>query len=123
MTKKQLVEAFVLECKQEQEWRERWEANHIEFDSYFKDSGKIEKEKNFVDRYESQHYTYKYGVMLKKPFVIESQDPVVRWYFQNPNDSMYTMASKFDITYREVSHRISNYLKTRTNEKGNKIFA
>ena len=26
---KKLVEAFVLEQKQEQEWKERWAANHI----------------------------------------------------------------------------------------------
>ena len=39
---KKLVEAFVLECKQEQEWKERFKANHIEFDDYFKYSGEVE---------------------------------------------------------------------------------
>lgn len=39
---KKLVEAFVLECKQEQEWKERFKANHIEFDNYFKYSGEVE---------------------------------------------------------------------------------
>ena len=27
---------FIEECKQEQEWKERWKSNHIEFDDYFK---------------------------------------------------------------------------------------
>ena len=39
---KELVKAFILECKQEQEWKKRWEANHIEFDHYFKYSGEVE---------------------------------------------------------------------------------
>ena len=32
---RELVEAFILECKQQQEWEERWKANHIDFDNYF----------------------------------------------------------------------------------------
>jgi|8_EtaG_2_1085327.scaffolds.fasta_scaffold00038_14 hypothetical protein len=39
---KELVDAFILECKQEQEWKERFKANHIEFDNYFKYSGEVE---------------------------------------------------------------------------------
>ncbi len=39
---KKLVEAFVLEYRQEQEWKERFKANHIEFDNYFKYSGEVE---------------------------------------------------------------------------------
>ena len=53
MNKKELIDAFVLECKQEQEWKERFKANHIDFWNYFKYSGKIEKEEfynvNFLD--------------------------------------------------------------------------
>ncbi len=40
---KELVRAFVLECKQEQEWKERFKANHIDFNDYFKYSGDIEE--------------------------------------------------------------------------------
>ena len=39
---KELVKAFIEECKQDQEWKERWEANHIDFDNYFKYSGEVE---------------------------------------------------------------------------------
>ena len=42
MTVKELAKAFVQECKQEQEWKKRWEANHIDFDNYFTYSGEVE---------------------------------------------------------------------------------
>ena len=116
---KELVRHFVEECKRDQEWAERWASNHIEFDNYFNYSGKIEKTTEIIETYYSQG---KYGMMLQHP-IIKSKDPVVLWYFQNPNESMYSIAIRFSITYREVSIRISNYLKTRTNDKGEEIFA
>jgi len=60
-------------------------------------------------------------MMLEKP-ILKAKDPVVRWYFQNPNESMYNIAIRFNVSYKEVSNRISKYLKTRTNEQGKKIF-
>jgi len=119
MINKKLVEAFILECKQEQEWKEKVKDNYIEFDYYFKYSGRIEKTKEIIDHYYSHG---KYGVMLEKP-ILRSKDPIVRWYFQNPNESMVSIAIKFNISYREVSRKIGKYLKTRTDDKGNKIFA
>ena len=116
---KELVRHFVQECINNQEWDERCKSNHIEFEHYFKYSGKIEKTREIIDHYYSHG---KYGMMLEKP-ILRAKDPVVRWYFQNPDESMYNMAIKFNITYREVSRKISNYLKTKINEKGNKIFA
>ena len=123
MADKKLIEAFILECKQEQEWKERFKANHIDFWDYFKYSGKVEKEENFIDRYEAKHYAHKYGVMLKRPFINKAKDPVVRWYFQNPNESLYSMAIRFNLSYSEVRKKISKYFKTRTNDKGEQIFA
>ena len=114
-----LVRHFVEECKRDQEWAERYQSNHIEFENYFKYSGEIEKSLPMIDR----HYTTgKYGMMLHPP-TLRSKDPVVRWYFQNPNEPMYDIAIKFNITYREVSSKISKYLETRTNDRGEKIFA
>ena len=49
---------FVEEYRQEQEWKERWKANHIEFDNYFKYSGKTEeltKEMEEYFKYEKMH--------------------------------------------------------------------
>jgi hypothetical protein len=40
---KELIENLILECKQEQEWKERYKQNFIEFDNYFKYSGKVEE--------------------------------------------------------------------------------
>ena len=50
---KELIENLILECKQEQEWKERYNQNFIEFDNYFKYSGKVEP------------YTEDYLVFLK----------------------------------------------------------
>ena len=52
---KKLVEAFVLEQKQEQEWKERWAANHIEFDNYFKYSGMVEPNKILISHWKYDH--------------------------------------------------------------------
>ena len=96
-----------------------WNRNYIEFDKYFKYSGKIEKTSEIMTQYYSAG---KYGMMLQKP-VLRSKDPIVRWYFQNPNESIISISYKFDVTYNEVRSRISKYLKTKTNEKGYQIFA
>ena len=45
---KELVKAFILECKYEKEWKDKWKSNHIEFDTYFKNSGWIEETKEVV---------------------------------------------------------------------------
>jgi len=42
---KELVRHFVAECKEDKEWHERWEANHIDMDDWFKYSGEVEEEK------------------------------------------------------------------------------
>ena len=48
MNKKELVKAFVQECKEEQEWKQRWSENHIEFDTFFKNSGYIEPTQEII---------------------------------------------------------------------------
>jgi hypothetical protein len=52
---KELVKAFIAECKQEQEWKKRWESNHIQFENYFKYSGKVEQDKILIS-----HWKYDY---------------------------------------------------------------
>jgi len=117
----ELVRHFVEECKRDQEWAERWASNHIEFDDYFKYSGKIEKTKEIVEHYISQD---KHGMMLRKrPYVLKAKDPVVRHYFQNPDMTLIELGIHFDMCFKEVSNRITKYLKTRTDEKGDTIFA
>jgi len=52
---KDLVKAFIIECKQHQEWEERWKANHIEFDNYFKYSGKVEPNQILISHWKYDH--------------------------------------------------------------------
>tara|TARA_R100000315_G_C5224338_1_gene135674 strand:- start:1052 stop:1357 length:306 start_codon:yes stop_codon:yes gene_type:complete len=39
---------LIQECKEKQEWEERYRSNHIEFDKYFKYSGKVEANKILI---------------------------------------------------------------------------
>ena len=118
----ELTKAFIQECKQKQDWKVRYKANYIQFDNYFKYSGKIEVTSEIIDRYIEM--TGKYGMMLKKRQpVLTTKDPVVRYYFQNSNMTLIELGIHFNMCYKEISNRISKYLKTKTNEKGDKIFA
>tara|TARA_Y100000592_G_C5420790_1_gene293067 strand:- start:394 stop:765 length:372 start_codon:yes stop_codon:yes gene_type:complete len=119
---KELVEAFILECKQVQEWEARFKANHIDFWDYFKDSGQTEPDKHFTDKYDMANYRHKYESVLRKDPLLSITDPVVRWYFQNPGDTLYSIAIKFAIPYNSVRRRINKYLSTKKNLKGEKIF-
>jgi len=48
---KELVKHFVREMKEEQEWYERYKRNHIEFDNYFKYSGRVEESKALITQW------------------------------------------------------------------------
>ena len=64
---KNLVEAFVSEFKQHQEWEERCKSNHIEFDDYFKYSGKVEEDtEEWVEFIEAQKYANIKATPFKK---------------------------------------------------------
>jgi hypothetical protein len=47
----ELVKNLIRECKEKQELKKHYEANIIEFDNYFKYSGKIEPDKILISRY------------------------------------------------------------------------
>jgi len=74
---KKLVESFVLEYRQEQEWEERCKSNYIEFDNYFKDSGEVEEDteewKEFI---EAQKYAN-----IKAPSFKKSRSDYFRIYW------------------------------------------
>jgi Fe-S-cluster containining protein len=42
---------LIQEYKEQQEHKERWESNHIDFNDYFKYSGEIEQSKILITRY------------------------------------------------------------------------
>tara|TARA_A100001201_G_scaffold771_2_gene2095 strand:- start:7224 stop:7526 length:303 start_codon:yes stop_codon:yes gene_type:complete len=52
---KELVEAFIAEMKQDKEWAERWEENHIQFEHYFKYSGEVEPTQVLITHYRYNH--------------------------------------------------------------------
>ena len=61
---KELVNAFILECKLEKELKERWRANHIEFDNYFKYSGKTEPNTPQYEQYlKEKEYDHRFAIM------------------------------------------------------------
>tara|TARA_R110002020_G_scaffold74133_1_gene189973 strand:+ start:31 stop:285 length:255 start_codon:yes stop_codon:yes gene_type:complete len=74
---RELVDAFILECKQEQEWKERCKANFIELDNYFKYSGEVEEDteewKEFI---EAQKYAN-----IKAPPLIKVRSDYFRIYW------------------------------------------
>ena len=74
---KKLVESFVLEYRQEQEWKERCKSNYIEFDNYFKYSGEVEEDteewKEFI---EAQKYAN-----IKAPSFQKSRSNYFRIYW------------------------------------------
>jgi hypothetical protein len=52
---KKLVRAFVRECIDVQDWEARFKTNHIEWDNYFKYSGKIEETKVLISHWRYDH--------------------------------------------------------------------
>ena len=50
-TDKELIKAFVEECKWDQYSNAKFKENHIEFDNYFKYSGEIEEYKVLITHY------------------------------------------------------------------------
>ena len=51
----ELAKNLIQECKQEQEWKKRWESNYIEFDNYFKYSGMIEQDRVLITHWKYDH--------------------------------------------------------------------
>jgi len=98
---KELIEAFVLECKQEQEFQIRWNAAHIKFENYFKYSGEIEEVK------EEKNFKKVKDASVK----IVTNDPVVQFYFDNPGYTLKEIAQVFKIQESNVSGRLDKYFK------------
>ena len=51
----ELTKAFILECKQQQECEKLYKANYIEFDNYFKYSGRVETNKVLISHWKYDH--------------------------------------------------------------------
>ena len=65
---KKLIRAFVQECKEEQEWKERCKADFIDFNNYFKYSGRVEPNKILISHWKYTH-NFKSGNQLHEQFI------------------------------------------------------
>lgn len=95
---------LIKECKQQQEVISNWNANHIQFKNYFKYSGYIEETSKILLKYYDQ---LSYKVKLEQPAI---KHDLITWYLNNPNESIYSAAYKFNLTYNEANEQINNHL-------------
>ena len=52
---KELVKTFIEECKWDQYWEAKFKEKHIEWDNYFKYSGKTEETKVLISHWKYDH--------------------------------------------------------------------
>ena len=107
---KELVGTFVQECKEEQELKAIFKRNHINFNNYFKYSGKIEEDKK-------EHEFENSKIKSKK---IITNDPIVQFYFDNPGYTLEEVGRVFELKENAVKKRLNNYFKNLKNLKNGK---
>jgi len=97
---KKLVEAFVAEIKQMKMLNEMYKANIIEFDNYFKYSGKTEPPKLKVETVSTTPMIYK---------VSKYDHMVIDYYFKNSDTKLTTIAEDLGINVSLVRKILNNY--------------
>ena len=97
-----LTRAFIDECKQDKRLKEIYKERFIEFDNYFKYSGKIEESKPQIE-------WKKYRENIK----LSTDDPIVNFYFNNPGYTLDEIGVVFKIHGGTVSSKIETYLKNK----------
>ena len=65
---KELVKTFIQECKWDQYWETKFKENHIDWDDYFKYSGKTEETKILISHWKYNH-NFKSGNQLHEQFI------------------------------------------------------
>ena len=126
---RELIDAFILECKQEQEWKERWKANHIEFDDYFKYSGEIEPDTPAYAQYLSiKDYDHR---LISKPadrmrvrdiylLLSTEEKTIVDIFYKYSNEiNMEKMAKKSARSKDFFKKIITKHLKIMRDDKNN----
>ena len=83
----------------ERDWKERWRANHIEFDNYFKYSGYVEEAKSI----ERNKCTIK----------IKTDDPIVEFFYDHADYSMRDIGNVFNVSYSTIKKALDDYYWTR----------
>ena len=77
---KELVKAFVQECKEEQEWEKRWKTNHMQMHDFFKYSGEVEA---FTEEYKEYLKANTYANQIKAKLPQKSRKEYFRKYWLN----------------------------------------
>ena len=65
---KELVKTFIEECKWDQYWEAKFKEKHIEWDNYFKYSGKTEETKVLISHWK-YNTNFKSGNQLHEQFI------------------------------------------------------
>ena len=119
---------FVEEYRQEQEWKERWKANHIEFDNYFKYSGEVEPYSEDYQAFLNQlddnaNFIRYYKKRLKDKdfflFLNEVESKIVDYFYRHPDKTMLEVAEDVGHSKTYVSKIISKHKNIQQNDKKN----
>lgn len=97
---KELIKEFVQECKQEQEWRKRWNANHIKLDNYFVYSGEVEKKVPMTKK-----------VISFK--AIKTDCEILSFWFENPDYTTEEVGRVFGCPVHTVKRRLNEYFDSK----------
>ena len=98
---KELIRHFIKEYKQKQEWTKRWYDNHMEMDSWFKYSGKIEESKSM-----NQWLTLQ---QERTPI----DNPMIEFYFENPDYNIAEIAKVFEVSESTIRCILNYHFKKR----------
>ena len=105
------IRAWIDEIKQMERLNEIQKKQLIEFDNYFTYNGEIEE-------YKKERDWDKNKVIHKE---INSNDPIVKFYFENSNYTMDEIAKVFGLSGSCVRVRIGNHLNNKKIENGKNI--
>ncbi len=94
---KKLIKALILECKQEQEGKARYKANHIEMHNYFKYSGEVEEEVAIDKRV----------VSFTKLKSLDTNCEITTFWFENPNYTCEEVSFIFGCPIHTVKSRLN----------------
>ena len=92
---KHLIKYFVDQYKMNQDFKRDQKNNYIDFDKYFKYSGKTEQN-TYIER-------------NKCEVVIESNNPIVKFFYQFPNLTEEEIGKVFQISRSSVKKALDNF--------------
>ena len=88
---KDLVKTFIEECKWDQYWETKFKEKHIEWDSYFKYSGKTEETKVLISHWK-YNPNFKSGNQLHEQFIKKQE-------YENNKKNAGKLSKGFDAYY------------------------